>query len=369
MFFQTGIDFGTSSTKKISVFTVPFTSFYYLTGETEKGRKIYLIPSHKVLLKRLPKDVKDGVSAKRYLDSEILPILKEKKVIWKLWNEEGMWRVIIAEQPRKLPKGAIWDAEPLALTRAFLSSGFESGEVWDFGKKKTTRVIIKNKKISWFQVFFETLPENVSIQKEVKVLLSGGLSLKKEITEYFRGMNEIRLKGISPEKTSAFGAALWGIVGKHLPAFHSTLWELDQEVLKKLSVLLLGSLSLATVSWIGIKLFTPYLEKKLQIKETEVFRKVYHEPPVVSPLLQVKSMIEERKKENFYKLFKRILLNIPDKAKLISINYDGNELNVKVEVPEEVSKELSGNVSSVKKLPDGTEIVEITFSKEEGEKR
>ncbi len=368
MFFQTGIDSGTTGVKKVCVFASPILSFYRLAGEKERGKRIYVIPSHRVLLKKLPQEIKDTSLARKYVESEVLSLLKGRSIIWKLWCEEDGWRVLLAEPEGKLPRGALWDAEPVALTRAFLTTGLKEGEVWDFGEKKTTRVIIKKGRLSFFQVFFETFPQDASPEKDSWILLSGGKSKKKEVLEFFKNTSLKHIEKVPPEKISAFGAALWGVVGRTLPAFHSSLWELSPETIKKLSIFLLTSLALTTLSWGSIKFLTPKIKKKLQIKEREIFKEVYHQTPVVSPLLQVKTMIEEEKKTNFYTLLKKALSSIPKQAKLFSINYDGINLSVKIEVSEELSKEISGNVSSVKKLPGGTEILELIFSREEENK-
>ncbi len=367
MFFQTGIDRGSTGTKKICILAFPPFSYYRLVGESEKGKHIYVIPSHRVLLKSLPKDLKDTASARKYIEEEFLSLLKGREVLWKIWWNEGSFKALFAEPEGRLPKGAFWDAEPVALTRAFLSLGLKDGEVWDFGKKKITQVEIKKGRLHFFRVFWEIPKDVVSSEKKIPVLLCGGGSQTEEVIKLFKEIKLYRIKNVSPEKVTAFGAALWGVLGRGLPVFHSSTWEIPPQTAKKLSTTLIFSIVLMCSVWSSFKFLTPKMIQKFQIKEKKIFKKFYPNTPVVSPLTQVEAMVETIEHLEFYKILKDLLSKLPKNVKIYSLNYDGVKIKIKIEVQENDLKSLPGQITSVKKLPGGTEIVEIVFPS--GEKR
>jgi hypothetical protein len=362
VFFQTGIDQAATGIKKVSILAFPFFSFYRIVKEKQRGRKIYLVPSHRVLIRNLPSEIKEEKEARKYLEEEILSFLKGRTILWKIWWEKEKGRVLLAEPEGELKKNTIWDAEPVALARAFLSLGFKEGEVWDFGKRKITQVKIEKGCILDFKAFFEEIPSEASIPAGLPVLLSGGRSYSKEVLELFKEAEVKRIPFISAEKVSAFGAALWGVVGKELPSLSSTFAEYDPKTLTKFSIALSISLGFTLLAWGGIKLGTPLITKKLKLKQKEIFKQVYPNTPVVSPLTQIKIMIKEFETPGFYDFFAKILKSLPKEAKLLSIDYDGISFKVKVEAKEEVAKDLPGKISSVKKLPGGSEIIELELS-------
>jgi hypothetical protein len=363
-FFQTGIDPGTTGIKKVSSFVLPFFQYYKITGEKERGRLIFLVPSHKVLFKKLPKEVKDEKEAKRFLHEEILGYIKTK-VFWKIWWEKEEGKVIIAEIDKELKKNAIWDVEPFALARILLAEGIETGDIVDLGNSKITWIKIKNRKIERFRVFMdyeEFFEEAKGISFEKKILLSGGKSRDRELVKKFEETlgKKVRItKLISPEKASAFGASLLGVLGKSLPVF-SEETSYSPETYIKLSFVLGICLIFTGTAILTLDTFSSQVLKKIKLEEKKLFKSAFPGIRPVAPLKQLKVMLNT-KKTGFYKIFADFLKQIPERVKIIEIDYEAGVLRAKLEVSQREKPEFPGKVISVKNLPGGTEIVEIEF--------
>ncbi len=300
MIFQTGIDQGASGTKRVTLLVFPLFSYYRLISfSSSRGRKIHLIPSHRVLLRNLPEEITRMEEAERYTKEEILSLLKGRDILWKLWWEGGKARVLVAEPEGKLKKGAFWDAEPVALARAFLTTGLKSGEIVDFGRRKVTLVRIRGGRLSGFRCLLNGHREFDLGDSSGPVLVSGGGSLSPEVEKFLTGREIKRISAVSPEKVSAFGAALWGVLGRDLPAFHSYFLELDPEKVRRLSRAMLAGLVLSSLIWGGLKFWVPRMHRELKARERALFRKYYPGTPAVAPLKQLKAMIEEAKRPDF----------------------------------------------------------------------
>lgn len=365
MIFQTGIDLGSSGTKRVTLLVFPLFSYYrLLSSSSSRGRKIYLIPSHRVLLRYLPKEITRPEEARSYLQEEILSLLKDREVLWKLWWEEGRARVLVAEPEGKLEKGAFWDAEPVALARAFLATGLKNGELVDFGRRKVTLVRIRKGRLAGFQCFLNGHRELDFEDSSGPFVLSGGGSLSPEVEKFFAGKEIKRVSAVSPEKVSAFGAALWGVFGRDLPAFHSYFLEVDPEKVRRLSVALLAGLAFSSLLWGGLKFWVPKMHRELKAGERALFSKYYPGTPVVAPLKQLKTMIEEARRPDFQTLLKEALEGLPKETKIIDLTFEEGVLKIKVEIPEDKAGELPGRLSAVKKIPGGTEIVTLEFDGE-----
>ena len=367
MFFQTGIDKGSSGIKKVTLFVLPFVSYYRIVSPFFSGKQIYVIPSHQVLLKTLPKEITNIEEAKKYVKEEILSFIKGREVLWKIWWEKDRAKVLLAEPEGKIKKGFFWDAEPIALARAFLTTGLENGTILDFGQTKTTLVSIKNRHIQSFRCFLNGLEEfDKKFDLETyqgPFVLSGGNSLSPKIREYFKEKEVKRIKGVSPEKVSAFGAALWGVIGRHFPSFYS-YFGIDSKKAIQIEKLLLGGIALCSVCWLGLKLGVPKLQQKIILQEKALFKQYYPEIPPVSPLKQVKIMIKEYSSPKFEHLLKNALENLPSQARILEIIFKDNVLKLKLELPEDKAKNLPGKLSEMKKLPGGSVIIVLEFNHE-----
>ncbi len=364
MFFQTGIDRGASGTKRVTLLVFPFSSYYRVLSSSPRGRKIYLIPSHRVLLRTLPREITRPREAETYFREEILSLLKDREVLWHLWWEEGRARVLVAEPEGKLEKGAFWDAEPVALGRAFLSTGLESGILVDFGQRKVTLVKIEQGRLAGFRCFLGEVPESEWRGVAGPFVLSGGGSLSTEVQNLFAGKNPTRVSAVPPEKVSAFGAALWGVIGRDLPSFQAYLPELDPERVRRLSGILLTGLLLSFLLWGGLKFWVPAIHRELKACQKALFLQRYPGVPAVAPLRQVKTMIEEARRPNFQVLLSRALEGLPAGTKILSLVFEEGRLRIKVEVPEGRAGNLPGRLIEIKKIPGNTEIVTLEFDGE-----
>ena len=364
MIFQTGIDQGASGIKRVTLLVFPLLSYYRLLSSSPRGRKIYLIPSHRVLLKNLPPEITRQEEAESYLREEILSLLKDRNILWKLWWEEGRARVLVAEPEGELEKGAFWEAEPVALTRAFLSTGLTDGAIVDFGLRKVTLVRVRGGRLASCRCFLNGQREFDFGEVPSPLVLSGGGSLSPEVEKLFAGKEIKRIPEVSPEKVSAFGAALFGILGRDLPAFQSYFLEIDPEKARKITGLLLAGLVFSSLIWGSLKFWVPVLHRELKARERALFHRYYPGTPVVAPLKQLKALIEEARKPQFQHLFKEALEGLPQGTKILSLTFEEGKLKIKVEIPEEKTRELPGKLAAIKKIPGGTEIATLEFGGE-----
>ncbi len=362
--FQTGIDPGTTGIKKVCSFVLPLFQYYKIFGEKEKGRSVFIIPSHKVLLKKLPENIKDEKEAKRFLREEILGYLKGK-FLWKIWWEKGKGKVIIVETERELKKNEVWDAEPLALTRVLFAERIYTGDIFDLGKSKITWLKIKDKRIEKFRVFmdYEEFFEDVkSFSFEKEILLCGGKSRDKKIVEKLQevvGKEAKIISVVSPEKASAFGGSVLEVLGKSLPVFSEKI-STSPEMYIKLSFALGICVIFTGTALITLDVFSSGILKKLKLQEKKLFNSAFPGTRAVAPLKQLKVMMSNEE-NSFYKTFAEFLKQKPPETKIIELDYEAGILKVKLEVPGGKKSGFPGKVISIKNLPDGSEIVELEF--------
>ena len=353
MFFQTGIDEGTTRRKTVSIFKIPFTNFYKVWGEKPKGKKIKIISAKKCLLQKLPSEVQNHGDVLKYINSEFLKYLEGKRVLWKVWWKEKEGYICIIDVTEE-KENQEFEAEPIALARTFIASGGETGEVWDFGESKITRVWIKNKNPCKMRVYFDDIKPSFP-SPGTTVLLTGG---RRE--EYLSKFKEYELiePVISPEKAVALGGALAGIVGKDLPFFSKeTSEEVKRAYFKTATALLTASLITMGSVFILKELKLPIV-KSFKVRERKIFKKYFPNIPAVAPLSQVKAMIAERK-NSFYEKLSTVLNQLPKEVKLLGVYYDETGLKVKIQVQQGINFSIEENATEVKTLPDGSKILEV----------
>jgi len=354
--FYTGIDVGSSQKKVVSVFSVPWLRYYKILGDKEKGKKIRVVPSQRVLIKTLPSNVREE-AIENYLDRELLRYVRDRKVLWLPLKGKDSTRICIVDITG-FEKLEDFEAEPIALARLFLAEGYKTGEVWDIGASKVTIVYVKDGFITGAKVLTE-FPKEISSNSKV-VMLTGGGALNPEVKKLFKAEKVVLPKLVSPEKASACGAALCHTVGKWLPSFVKKVEVYTPEVLMLHCKLMFLGILAGSFGLVFLEVATPYMLKHYQKLEVELFKKKFPEIPAVAPLTQVKAMISSRS-DRFYELLNQALRNLPDRVKLLGIYYDDTGLRVKVEVPSGIEFNWKGKVVSLKKLPDGTQIVEVGF--------
>ncbi len=353
MFFQTGIDEATTRRKVISVLKIPFTSTYKIWGERLKGRRIKVISSKKTYFQKLPQDVKNREQVLKYIKSEFLKYLGDRKILWKAWWDGGEGFVCIIDVSEE-KEGQEFEAEPIALTRTFIASGGTTGEVWDFGESKITRVWIKDKKPYKMRVYFgDVKPEPPT--SSTLVVLTGGK--REKYTSLFKNCDVLE-PAISPEKATAFGGALAGIIGKNLPFFgKETSVELKNAYFKTATTLATASLIIIGSVFVLKEVKIPIV-KSFKTRERVVFKKYFPDIPAVAPLSQVKAMLTQRKSD-FYQKLTKALTELPKGVNLLGIYYDENGFKIKVQVQQGLKFSLEENATEVKTLPDGSKILEV----------
>ena len=357
--FQTGIDKSNSQKKVISVLGIRGTGLYKIWGKKEKGKKIYVIDGKKVLIKRLPEKIQSVEEVEKFLQEEILRHVKERKILWKTWRGPKKEFFACLIELEEVEKGAEIDPEPFALARVFLSLGQKNGEVWNITKEKTVRVILEEGVITGLRVYLNGLKEAKAPEGKV-ILLCGEESRNPEVKEKFQQNRVLELKKVAPSEACALGAALKGIIANHLPDFTPAEGISEKEFRKTLSFLIAGG-TIYTLGLLTLHLFTPYLAKKFYQKEVEVFKKAFPWLRAVAPMSQLQAMAQAGK-ENFYQKLKDVLSQLPPQTQILSLTYQQNKFSVKLKLKATQKVDnLPGKVNLVKKLPDNTQILEVTY--------
>ncbi len=352
---------------------MPFVSSYRVLGSSYvKGRRIAVVPSQNVLIKKVPGELKSYRQIKEFVTKELSKISGTRGLVWKVWQEGDERKVILAEV--KGDGKVEWDAEPVALARVLLDCGLDSGEVLDVGYSKSSFVRLKNGKLETFRCyprgyrdagskglseFLKFLIDYFKMDSRGPLLLSGGLAESEEFKEVFSHRKLLKAR-VPSYLIPAFGAALRGIRGKHLPSLSPRVLEVDPSQLKSINVILSVTIFLLLASLLLTSYVSRYLSNEIKKKEVEIFKKHYPNVAVVSPLKQLLSVTQRNKNEFYYKM-SVALEKLPKGIKIIELNFSDDELLVKVETKEDLSDDFKERIVEFKKLPDGSEILVLRF--------
>ncbi len=363
MFFQTGIDKGSFKEKRVNLLVFPLTRFYKKIYFSINSKKVYVYPSHRCFIRKLPEEITSLKEARKFIEEEYA-YLKEN-AFWEIWWKGKQGKVIFVEF-EGIKRDGILEPEPFCLLRAFLSQGLKEGELWDFGKSKITYIKIKNEDIDFMMVFLgekalEEVRDFVNERVwESPVLLSGGMSRDEKVLYIFRDREVKRVKEVPPEEVSAFVGALYGIYARWLPSVFASS-KYNETFLKRSIFLSSISLALLITSYLGIYFSSEHFIKKFKKEQIEIFQKTFPQTKAIAPILQTQSFIKSLKENKFFKKLADFLENLPSSAELLSLNYREERLVVKVQCKKGVCDDLPGKIISLKNLPDGTEILEIEF--------
>ena len=313
----TGID----GEKKVSVSWSPFKRRWEITSKS--GRKIYTVPSDRVLIKREETDIRDPFLLKKALALEI----EERfgALLWDVRFSEGGYCLALVKDYETPADAYALDPEPFALARAFVAIQGQEGLLLDIGRRKTTFVEIREGQMESYRVILKGTDFLVRLLAEkrgfsegeaAKILLSEGLenplveegfkriisSIGKSLTEReillsgggakLKGLRDL-FKGalfpstVEPTHFSALGSALKYVVKDCSPDFRKE--ELSERDLKRVALVLGASFLL----FLAVNLSAGYVKKELTSTFREIerreFKRKFPDIPAVAVRDQVKS--------------------------------------------------------------------------------
>ncbi len=355
----------------------------------KSGRKVFVIPADKLLVKFGTSPIKDKYTLKRSLSLEI----EEKfgDVYWDVSvDKQGNYTLVLYKDFEEPQDAYALDAEPFSLLRTALAHGQEDVFLLDIGKRKSILLNVEKGKLSSYRVVlrggdfinmhiadklgiseeeaerlkrsrglkeqvikesFEEIMNSFGVNLKGKaVMLCGGGSRLMGIEEQFERV--IRCTLCEPEYASAFGASLSPVYRLNCPDFRQE--EVSPELLRKSAV----ALVLSILTFLGADTYLDKLAndirrdfKRAQVRE---FKKHFPNKPAVAVYDQVRSMY--RGVQNPYSLTRKIekLLNIlrGKEISLYKIEYDGKKLTLKGEAKKEVVDSLP--VKDIRKTPEGS---------------
>lgn len=356
----------------------------------KKGRKIYVIPSHKCLIKREKTEIKKVSELKEYLKYEVSQF---GEVLWD-FSLNGDYYYLVLVKDFKPPKGYYaLDCEVFSLARLAKVLGKEELKILDIGKRKTTFVKVSEGEINLYRVVlkggdflnevlskslgisyeeaerikkeeglknevvkkaFEEIIKRLGVDLSGEVLLSGGGAKLKGIKEFVEKplLNDF----CEPELNSAFGASLKFVHKDRSPSFKKE--ELSQKELRTLA-LLLGISTLSFFLYFTVK--KPLRKEVLKIvnkKEKELFSDKFPNIPPVLVEEQLKSLTKTKKDRVLIKL-EKAFLNLPEGIKIYRVEYTKGVLKLVGEGNEEIVKRLKPE--RVRKTPKGTYEFTLVF--------
>jgi hypothetical protein len=379
---------GVDQKKKVSVDYNPLKRQWKLSNR--EGKKIAVIPSDKVLIKReqLPEGLKKS-DLRRYLKTKYGNFLFD-------FSLEGNFYTLVLVKDFKPPKDSFaLDAEPFSLARIARVLNLPSLQILDFGRRKTTLVEVDNFNLKSYRVILrggdyltqkvaqnweispdeaekikiqrgldleflkeaiEEILNNLPLKKDKPLLLSGGGSRLKGLREFLKekGFNIVDFKVVSPEKGSALGAALKFVFKDNSPSFRrGEVTARDIKLFLASSALLLASFFIAL--W-GLKRIETNFLQRLEGVKKELFAEKFPHLPPVAVTEQLKTM-QGNKKLSVLPLLEKAFRALPKGVKIYRITYQRGEIRIRGEAPPAVVKELK--VDNEKRLDNGNILFEV----------
>ena len=379
---------GVDGKKKVSVDYNPLKRQWKI-GDGE-GKKIAVIPSDKVLIKRepLPQGLKKS-ELRRYLKT------KYGQFLFDFSLEDDFYNLVLVKDFTPPKDSFALDAEPFSLARMAKVLNLPSLQILDFGKRKTTSVEVDNFNLQSYRVLLrggdyltqkvaqklEVSPEeaekiklqrgleleflkealdeilkNLPLKKDKPLLLSGGGSRLKGLKEFLeeKGFSLVEFKTVPPEKISALGAALKFIFRDNSPSFRrGEVTARDLKVFLASSAVVLASFFVAL--WGLNKLEKDFL-RKLETVKKELFAEKFPELPPVAVAQQLKTM-QSNKKLSVLPLLEKGFKTLPPGVKIYRISYQRGEIRIKGEASPQVVKQLK--VSAQQRLDNGHILFEV----------
>ncbi len=354
----------------------------------KEGKKIYVIPSDKLLIKTGNTPIKDKFTLRKSVALEIEERFGE--VEWDVsLDRDGNYVMVLYKDFSKPEDAYALDAEPFSLLRTALAHGYESVYVLDMGRHKTTLVESQGGKFKSFRVVLKggdfidryiadkrqvskNEAENLKIKEglgleEVKealgeilgslgidlrekpVLLTGGESRLLGIEEVFKNLRRCSL--CKPQEATAFGAALMPVFNLNSPDFRHE--DISPALIRRFGLGLAASLLLFLGTQFLLGELKAQIRKEFKRAQVAQFKERFPNKPAVAVYDQVRSMFASRRRDYaFTKKLAQAIETLKDKEiKLYSIEYNGEKLSLRGEAKKEVVDSLP--VKEVKKTPEG----------------
>ncbi|WP_461829643.1 cell division FtsA domain-containing protein [Aquifex sp.] len=374
----TGID----GKKIYSVSYSPFTRKW--KESKRKGRKIYVIPSDKCLVRVGEAEVKSKWELREILKFEVEEF---GDVLWDFSLSGDKYYLTLVKDYEPPDDFFALDCEIFSFVRLSRILNEPNLAILDIGRRKTTYVETENHRLKLYRVLlkggdyiteklsreFELSPERAEyikieegLSNEVvrsafteileglglpihnkKILLSGGGTKLKGIEEVFK--NPVRNPYVPPELNSAFSAALKFVYKDDSPSFK------QEELSPKESRALLGLLAAATVLVFSFSLGKETLKreflKELNEKKKELFVQKFPELPPVLVEEQLRSLAGFEGKSLLAGL-KKVLSQLPEGVRILEISYKNGIIKIRGVAREDLLNRIK-NPSEVRKTPEG----------------
>ena len=382
---------GIEDLKSVSIDYNPLKKSWKLSHK--KGKKIYVIPSDKVLIKKekLPKGVNNKQQLKRYLSVKYSNFIFDFQIL----KENGEFYLVLIKN-YEFPKDYFaLEAEPFALARLSMVLQVDNLQIIDIGRIKTTFVEVENKFLKGYRVLlkgtrylshrlaeeFKISPEkaetllisegcNIEIIKKViyeeilsqfpiknnvPLLLSGGGGKLKHLNELLNVEQILDLSLVDKELYPALGAALKFVYPNGSPSFRKA-----EVTFRDFQVFAFSSL-LIIIGVFFFSLYTTHLKddfvKKLKQKEEYLFKEKYPQLPPVAILEQLKTL-KETKKNSVLPLLKKLTNEVPKGVKIYKIIYRDGKLLIQGEASKSLAQKLK-NVVTIKELDNNSISFEV----------
>lgn len=347
---------GIYKNKKISILKKPFGKEWFIT-EKESRSKIYVIPAENLIFFYEKTNIHKLSELREYYKL----ILEEKygSINFDVYLE-GNTAYVLGYKNFDVKDFYVLDGEIFSLLRVYNLLSEEDGYCINFEKEKLTFVSVKNKNIDAYRVILEKdidiinnpdwLKENLPKLENKPILIVGESGNINKLKELFKDYRLIENPYCTDDLAVAFGGALKGILKDKRLSFRKTA--LTEEDKVKLKNLFLISVASYLASYFFIEKISENKLREIRNLQRQEFKKAFPDVPVVSPYMQVKSMV---KLESDFNLSKKLAqIDLPKDAKIYIVEFYDGKLNVKGE-----SSQPPENTKSVKKLPNGNFEFEI----------
>ncbi len=349
-----------------------------------KGKKIYVIPSDKCLVRLEKSEVKNKWELREILRFEVEEF---GDVLWDCSLVGDRYYLVLVRDYEAPESYFALDCEIFTLARLSRILNEPNLAILDIGKRKTTYVETEDYELKLYRVVlkagdyiterlskelevpyeraesikreeglsneivrsaFEEILEDLGIPLEGKrILLSGGTSRLKGIEEIFD--NYLRNPYVLPEFNSAFSGALKFIYKDNSPSFK------QEELSPKESKILLGLISLTAFLVFSFNFMKETIKKEflkeINLRKKNLFSQKFPELPPILVDEQLKNLANIEKK-SFLEGLKEAFLLLPAEVKISEISFKNNVIKIRGLATEEVLNNIK-NTSRVKKTPEG----------------
>ena len=382
---------GIEHLKSVSINYNPLRKKWHLSNK--KGKKIYVIPSDKVLIKKenLPRGVENKYQLKKYLS------LKYSNFIFdfQLLNDSGEYYLVLIKD-FEIPKDYFaLEAEPFALARLSFVLNIDNLQILDIGRRKITFIEVEKKLLKGYRVLLkginylsqrlmeefkisaekaetllisegcnieilkkiisEEILSQLPIKDNLPLLLSGGGGKLKNLNKLLKVEKILDISLVDKELYVPLGAALKFVYQNGSPPFKKA------EVTTKDLQIFASSSLLIILGVFFFSLYTNHLKdefiKKIKLTEEKLFKEKYPQLPAVAILDQLKTL-KEAKQNSVLPLFEKLTKQLPKGVKIYKIFYRNGKLLVQGETTKSLAQKLK-NVVTIKELNNSRVFFEV----------